>query len=385
MNQPSPTLVLSGLPLVHPHVGVGTYTLRLIRGLAASGKIPFKVLLPRIAEKALPLLPEGCHVWVEGKAPLAHPVVSDLYWAHRIAATAIGDYPDAVFHSPGSFWSLLQPRRTVVTLHDCIYRHFTRYLGRLVIRKWLLFAMERYAARGTKILTVSEFSARDLHERAGIPAEKIAVLYNWIEDRFNPEAARAAAPRVRERYRLPESYWLYLGGYDYRKNVEFLIRAYAAAKREAVLPPLVLAGNIPADVSKPVCDVRGVMAETGLREGADVVLPGLIADEDLPGLYGGAGLFVYPSLFEGFGLPPAEAMAAGTPALAADNSSLPEVVQAAANRFPTDDPLPLVRLLLEAGRDPARFRHPLDEKFTERCGRQAYLDFLAREFGLGIS
>ncbi len=380
MGTSPPQLILSGLPLSNPHVGLGAHTLRLVRGLAKAGTLSFRILLPREAAPPPMLLPRESIVWMEGRPPAwcQRPLLRDLYWMDRVAATARQEYPDAVFHSPAPFWSWRpQPRRTVVTLHDCIYRRFPRYLGRFFVRKWLASATERYAAQASAVITVSARSSRDLQNLAAIPKEKIIVLPNWIENRsgFTPENARLSAPAVRQRYRLPEHFWLYIGGYDYRKNVEVLIRACAQLKSASL--PLVLAGKIPP-FSPVHCAVRETIVACGLQPEKDVFLPGPIAEEDLPGLYGAADLLVYPSLYEGFGLPAIEAMAAGTPLLVSDSSSLPEVVTSPGNRFRPDDPMALAELLSRAAEDPGRFRLSLPVSFREENVIPSYIELIQR-------
>ena len=214
----SPQLVLSGAHLVNPYVGVGVYTLRLLRGLAKADWVSFKVLVPEIAGQFIEQLPPGCSVIVKGKIPAKLPQIGgSLYWMNRIAAVACRDYPEAVFHSTGSFWSLRQPGKTVVTLHDCIYRRYPFYMGRYPFRRWMIEASERYAARAALILTVSRSAAADLREMAAIPDSKLKVIYQWVEDRFNVDFcaggrplgpgkvwASAGFPPLRRRLRLPK-------------------------------------------------------------------------------------------------------------------------------------------------------------------------------------
>jgi glycosyltransferase involved in cell wall biosynthesis len=369
-----PQLIISGAHLFNPYVGVGVYTVRLVRALARAERITFKVLIPEAAESIRGELPAGCGVIVPGSLPPKTPeLLRTLYWMDRIAATAVREYPGSIFHSTGSFWSRHRPRRTVVTLHDCLYRRFPFYLGRFPMRRWLTYASERYAKQAALVLTVSQSAAADLEQLAHFPASQIKVIYNWVEDRFNRESARQDAAQAREIYSLPAEFILYVGGYDYRKNVEFLIQAYAEARSSAPLPPLVLAGSIPGHLHRTLGDVRGALARAGLREGSEVFLPGRIADADMPGLYAAARLLVYPSLYEGFGFPPIEAIACGTPALVADNSSLVEVVPEARNRFSTDDTKNLARLLGEATRAPADFHTALNPEFTEAAALANYL------------
>lgn len=180
------------------------------------------------------------------------------------------------------------------------------------------------------------------------------------------------------KYRLPARYWLYTGGYDYRKNLECLITAYAATWARHACPPLVLAGKIPTDLRKPVCDIPRAMTRANLT-GSEVLMPGFIDDNDMAALYSGSELFVYPSLAEGFGLPPLEAMACGCPALAANATSLPEVVVDEAYRFSPFHPGQLTDLLKQAARSPLPLNPGFDRlHFSEARGVAQYCGLLER-------
>jgi glycosyltransferase involved in cell wall biosynthesis len=265
----------------------------------------------------------------------------------------------------------------VVTVHDCIYRHFTDYLGRRFVRRQLIRATERYAIGAETILTDSEFSRRDVAAHVGIPPERLQVLYPWVDHRSFDPIDDATAATLRARLRLPRRFWLYVGGYDYRKNVELLIAAYTSARSDIPsLPPLVLAGKIPPAGRRAAwCDIHGAIARAGLPTEA-IVLPGLIEPCDLPVLYSLAALLVYPSLMEGFGLPPAEAMAMATPVLASNASSLPEVVRLPHCRFDPNDVDELRSKLVAAASGESQFRCPLPEEFTEGFAVARYLQLL---------
>lgn len=377
MSQRLP-LVLSGLALEKPQVGLGVYTRRLIEGLLrqAPGEVSLKVLVPeRLRAESLPWLPEQCIDRIKEPGVKMPGLLREAWLFQRMVVMSEKRYPGAIFHSPAPAWALARRKKTIVTLHDCIYRRFPRYLGRRFVRKRLIYAAERYGAGAERVLTVSNCAARDLVELAGIPEEKIQVIYNWTGPEYDAAKARVTAPAVAAKYGLPPGYWLYLGGYDYRKNVEFLVRAYAAARRQAPCPPLVLAGEIPTDLTKPYCDVHGALRETGLNESC-VLMPGRIADGDLPGLYAGASLFVYPSLYEGFGLPPAEAMAVDTPVLVSNGSSLPEVVQRRECRFDPVNPGELIAKLQAAAVNAGAFRAPLPPYVSEEASISAYVKVL---------
>ncbi|HEY5930473.1 MAG TPA: glycosyltransferase, partial [Burkholderiales bacterium] len=177
---------------------------------------------------------------------------------------------------------------------------------------------------------------------------------------------------------LPARYWLYVGGYDYRKNLELLIDAYGRAAQSSECPSLVLAGNIPRNLSKPVCDVHGALRRAGIAS-ERVCCPGYIDAGDLAAVYAGAELFIYPSLSEGFGLPPVEAMSCGCPAIVADTTSLPEVVTDEDYRFPVGHSARLVEMLLSAARAPLPLNPGFDRSlYGQARGIRDYLQVIER-------
>ena len=372
----SPELILNGYPLTIRHKGVGAYTVRLIMTLREHAPdLDFRVLLPEVCRAKAEGLPEDVFLFVNGRPPIERSLGQDIYWNHRLAGVARQRFPKAIYHSAGETWSLHKPERLIVTLHDCIYRHFPRLLGGRV-RKWWWTSTERYARRADIVLTDSEASRTDLITHCGIQPARCRILYPWIDARFTPARAQRDAEAVRAKYGLPPRFLLYVGGYNINKNIEFLIEAYALARRrDATLPPLVLAGGIPTDLALAVCDVHGAIQRAGLAP-AEIVAPGFIDEADLPGLYRAASLFVFPSLYEGFGYTPAEAIAVGTPVLAADATSLKEVIPWPENRFPLDDPATLAHLLVAATNDPAPFRRELPAAFRSEFGIRAYVEIL---------
>lgn len=367
-------LVISGLTLANPYVGQGTYALRLIAGLSKNLRGNVVVVAP--ADIAKPAeIGEGRFVTAALRQPrrtaLDHAIASNqlLHFVRK-------QFPDAAFHSPGPIVGLTRPAKTIVTLHDCLYRHFPQYHGRFFLRRMLSTWAERFAAKASLVLTDSEFSRGDLVQRASIPESKLRVLYPWVGNEFLRTIPSEETEAVRQKFKLPRRFWLYLGGYDYRKNVEFLLFAYALAARERPLPPLVLAGKIPDGKYRSHCDVEGAQREAGLTE-IQVLKPGIIPASDLPALYRAAGLLIYPSLMEGFGLPPAEAMAVATPVLASNRSSLPEVVRKPECRFDPCNREALAEKLLAAADSEGQFAAELSSSFTEEHGIKRYLQLLA--------
>jgi glycosyltransferase involved in cell wall biosynthesis len=340
-------------------VGIATYTRDLIIGLDRS-KVRDRVtiLCPPWLTDHPAVLSCGLDVKVIGRSLPQAKGVRSLFWSELVGKMLAGN-SGAVFHSPGLHASFALPARTYITCHDLIPLRYPVYFGRNFFRKWN-FRRNLNALKCCQgVFTDSQASRQDLIQLAGISSAKIHLLPCWIASEFNPTVASKLKNEIKERYLLPDRYWLYVGGFDIRKNIPFLLKAYATALARGVdCPPLVLAGRIPQRKIPSLCDVESALEKMGSHR-QRVVFPGFIAQNDLPGLYGGAELFIYPSLFEGFGLPPLEAMGCGCPAVVADNSSLPEVVRDSAYRFSTESPDTLVELMKRA----ASMKLPLNPNF----------------------
>jgi glycosyltransferase involved in cell wall biosynthesis len=203
------------------------------------------------------------------------------------------------------------------------------YRGSILVR--LYTRLVAAAARKADIvLTDSEASKRDIVRLLGIPTARVRVIYLAVDDIYQPVLDEHRLAATRRKYGLPESYLLYLGGFDQRKNVPTLLQAFAQLVkdlRRKVRGPrvfLVVAGRLPTKSSDFFPDPRPIVQELGIGE--QVVFTNWVPEEDKPALYSGARAFVFPSLYEGFGLPPLEALACGTPVVASNRGSLPEIV-----------------------------------------------------------
>ena len=211
----------------------------------------------------------------------------------------------------------------VVTVHDLAYLHLPESFP-LGLRVALRVLVPRTLARATRVIAVSEFTRRDILARYPIPPGKIVVTPEGADPRFRPCASPETAS-VLSRYGLSSGFIFSLGRLNRRKNLERVLNAYARLRGQGLAQvPLVIGG-------KPDYGVREALRRAKLSEGASSVrFTGLIPDDDLPAFYNGAACFVYASLFEGFGLPALEAMACGTPVVASNRTSIPEVVGDAA-------------------------------------------------------
>ncbi|MCX7839965.1 MAG: glycosyltransferase family 4 protein [Anaerolineae bacterium] len=240
-----------------------------------------------------------------------------------------------VAHVPYFGSPLVPPTRTVVTIHDLIPIVLPAYRGSLLVRAYTALVAQS-ARRADAIIADSECSKRDIVTRLGIDAMRVRVVYLAADARYRPLDDVTPIENVRRKYALPEKYFLYLGGYDQRKNVRVIIEAFARAALHRDGYRLVLAGvNLGRD-SEFFPDPRRLARAANLPDDALCCI-GWVDEDDKVALYAAAHAFLFPSRYEGFGLPPLEAMACGVPVLCANTSSLPEVVGDAAMLLPPDD------------------------------------------------
>lgn len=224
---------------------------------------------------------------------------------------------------------------TVVTIHDLIPLLLREYQGSPWVR--LYTALVSTAARSAAlVLTDSEASRQDIIARLGLPTERVRVIYLAADERYTPTPVPEDV-KVRARYALPDRYVLYLGGFDVRKNVTTVLGTYRwAGPIIGDECPLVIAGRLPERDTPFTPDPRRLAREQELDE-RFVRLSGFVDEDDKPALYRGAVAIIFPSRYEGFGLPPLEALACGTPVVGSDVSSIPEVVGDAGVLLPPDD------------------------------------------------
>lgn len=216
----------------------------------------------------------------------------------------------------------------VATVHDVIPLIYPRSVRNPLARVRYRRQLDRTLAEARCVITVSRISRSTLTAYARVDPAKVRVIHNGVSERFKPEENPEVLDTVRQRYGLPDRFALWIGEFLPQKNLEFLVAAWAQVLREvAQAPPLVLAGAQRGEFRKIAREVT----RRGLE--SRVLFPGFIRDDDLAAVYSAARLFVFPSLYEGFGLPPLEAMACGTPCVVSNSSALPEVTGRAAMMF----------------------------------------------------
>jgi len=230
-----------------------------------------------------------------------------------------------LFHAPHYVVPPLSPTRFVVTIHDCIHLRFPQYLPNRAALIYARAMMTRAARGSARVLTVSQASKDDIIEYLGVPAEKVEVIYNALDTRLASEPTPDEVANVRERFLLTAPYILYTGNIKPHKNVDRLIEAFSLLRRDGFENvKLLIIGD---EISK-YPNLRRLVHRYQLHQ--HVRFLGFVPDATLAVLYRLAVVFVFPSLYEGFGLPPLEAMAAGAPVITSNVSSLPEVVGDAA-------------------------------------------------------
>lgn len=262
----------------------------------------------------------------------------------------------SVYHSPYYLMPYRPGLPTVLTFYDLIPLRFPAYVSRRA-RLLFRFAVQMALRTARHVIAISEASRCDLLAMFSIQPERVTAIPLAAEAHFCPQP-KAAIERVQARYSLPESFLLYVGSNKPHKNLVNLVHAYAALPRAA--PPLLIAG--PWDVRHP--DAKQAAQRLGVSERVRFLGP--VDDLDLPALYSGALAFVFPSLYEGFGLPALEAMACGAAVACSNVSSLPEVVGDAALLFDPRD----VRALAEGMQrliEDAALRHRLRESGLRRA------------------
>jgi glycosyltransferase involved in cell wall biosynthesis len=247
----------------------------------------------------------------------------DSYYMHLLLPQRARSVDADLLHTPASRLPLQGTIPTITTIHDVIPLVFPELFR---LRERIMLGLYFRAVRHTAlhVITVSEQSRNDIHRLLGIDRNRISVTYNGVSSRFKPVILSVIAQKLAH-YRIEQPYILSVCTLEPRKNLVRVLQAFARLRHIHKVPHrLVLVGKR-GWLEKPIF-------ETARSLGVDehIQFTGFVPDEDLPALYSGAGVFVYPSLYEGFGIPPLEAMACGCPVVTSSISSLPEVVDDAA-------------------------------------------------------
>lgn len=349
--------------------GIGRYAVALLEALAGLPGGPEITLLTterndphglwgRFERHALP----GCHL-LPGLLSVGNLALSHAISRHRL---------DLV-HDPNGIAPFLGPAhgaRRLVTLFDA-FAFITPQTHNWLDNWRYRYMLPRALRNATGIITISMCSQQDLNRYLGIDTRQVAVTYLAADRHFMPIAAGPARDAILKRYAVRRPYLLYLGGINARKNIARLLAAYAELRARRPELTLVIAGKR----QWATAEVDQAMARLALEP--HVHFTGYVPDADLPALYSAAEVFVFPSLYEGFGLPPLEAMACGTPVVTSNRSSLPEVVGDAALLVDPYD-VPALAAAIERVLDDAPLRAELQRRGFARAARFTW-EQVARE------
>jgi glycosyltransferase involved in cell wall biosynthesis len=262
-------------------------------------------------------------------APVTRLPILIRWWLNQPVRKNVTKNKADVFFSPDGFIPLGMSVPKVSMFHDVAYLRYPEYLQpriRNFYDKWI----PRFMAYTDHIITVSEFSKNEIIDGYKIRPEKITVVYNGVTDRYQPITA-VQKEEVKKQYTLGRPYFLYLGAIHPRKNVLTLVKAFEHYKSSGPSDvQLIIAGRNAWHTK----DVADAIAQSNFK--SEIHLPGYVPTDKATSLVGAAEAMIYPSLYEGFGLPLVEAMACGVPVICSNVSSLPEVAGQAALLF---DPL----------------------------------------------
>lgn len=342
--------------------GVGTYIRNIVRALSRLDRAN-KYYLIGSPEKVqeIGLLPSNFHniAFVESDTSARG------YFGFR---SILGRLNCDLVHIPHLFWlPRALPCPYVVTVHD-VLEHMSRTRDHSGVRRLLHFQLTRRVLLGaTRVFAVSKFTKSELEKLFSIPARKTEVVYNAIDERFmHGHASEADRELIAQRYQVTYPFVLYAGRISPHKNLVRIIEAFSALRTELEKDDkypdlkLIIIGD---ELSKNP-DLRRTVIKSGVQN--DVRFLGFVPIEVLRILYDLAKVFVFPSLYEGFGLPPLEAMVHGTPVVTSNTSSLPEVVGNAAVLVNPENVFEIMRALHRVLVD-----QPLREKMKRRSLEQS--------------
>jgi glycosyltransferase involved in cell wall biosynthesis len=319
-------IVINGWFLDQPDTGSGQYTLQLLKHLPQiAPRHEYALVVPHkgsfkihdvTTDTDLQLLISNI------RRPTSN--FRKVLFEQSIMPRAAQAYEADVLHVP--YWA--PPLRSsvpiVVTIHDIIPLILPQYRGGALVRAYTQLVST--ASRGaTLILTDSNASRNDIMQQLLIPANRVCTIYLAADPEFTDHLDPIDMTALRKNYNLPDEYVLYLGGCDARKNVETLLQVYTWA--QDVLGesyPLVFAGSLPDRHDEFFHDPRVIAKQIEVEDVVRFI--GRVAEEDKVALYQQARAFLYPTLYEGFGLPALEALACGVPAVGSNASSVPEIV-----------------------------------------------------------
>jgi glycosyltransferase involved in cell wall biosynthesis len=338
-------------------VGAGTYIIQLIRALVdLQSAHKFTVFAHQNGYNLInvPPTPELEWVIVPNKKPARR-----LVWEQARLPRLVRNSGVDLLHSLHYTQPAFLPCRSVVTFHDMtffIYPHLHTRFKRL----FFPIAIRLSARKADALIAVSESTRKDTIRILGVSGHKVFTVPEGVSKEYHPIADRELLADIRLRYNLPQEFILYVGTVEPRKNLPLLIKSYKNITGDGHSIPLVIVGSL----GWMYDDVLNQIKMLDLRE--NIHFTGYVPIQDLPRIYNLAKVFVYPSTYEGFGLPPLEAMACGTPVITTAVSSMPEHVGDGGILIPPEDEAALTQAMLTLLND-----HTLQEDLSNKGPQQA--------------
>ncbi len=359
-------IVLNGWFIDQPHTGSGQYTRQLLYQLPRiAPQHEYALIVPHRnsfevvdvdANTNLQLLTSNFQFQISNY----RKVLFEQDLMPRAARACQAD----VLHVP--YWAppLRSPVPIVVTIHDIIPLMLKEYRGGPLVNAYT--GLVSAAARGaTLILTDSDASRHDIISRLNISAERVRTIYLAADPKFTDRVDPIDYAALRNNHDLPEDYVLYLGGFDARKNIEAALQVYTWAQGAlGENYPLVIAGKLPDRHDAFFHDPRVIAKQIEVENVVRFIGP--VAEEDKVALYQQARAFLYPSIYEGFGLPALEALACGVPVVGSNASSIPEIVGDAGMLVDPHDARAMAGALIAVCTEDA-----LHDELSERALKQA--------------
>ncbi len=322
--------------------GINWYIYHLLQHLPAAADYDYTVFLSDQDARGHLNLPISPSHW-----PTHQPVVR-IAWEQLVQPFALKRERIDLLHAMAFAGPLAISIPWVVTIYDLSFMRYPHSFN-AAKRIYLTWAVKSSLRRAQRVIAISASTRRDLVSMFGVPANQVSVVYCGIDPAFNSPRDRSEVDAFRAQRGLPEKFILHVGTIEPRKNIARLIRAFARAKCTARLPHrLVLIGAR----GWKYAEVDQVIEQENMKD--EVIFTGYVPQDELPLWHRAADLFVYPSLYEGFGLPPLDAMASGTPVVVSNASSLPEVVGDAALLVAPTDENALAEAIVSALTDSAR-------------------------------
>lgn len=296
--------------------------------------------------------------------PYQHYTLSEQLFYPRLLAKF---KPDLLHYTNFNTPVLFRRVKSIVTIHDLTLWLYPGRKHRSLFKRWVYrYIVAQSCRNASRIIAVSEGTKQDIIKRLAINPEKIDVVYEGVAPRMRHQPDSKQIEMVKAKYNISAPFFLYVGQWRTHKNLVRLIRAFAIFRRRYNLDyQLVLVGK--KDPLAP--EIPAIIKQLGLQD--VVITTGYIADTDLPDFYAAAQAFVFPSLYEGFGLPPLEAMAQGTPVISSNASVMPEILGDAALYF---DPLNLEDIAAKLYQFVTSFklRHELAEAASRQVRKYSF-------------